>query len=113
MPNGLDSLDPVVDDIDLVVAANRRVAHAIDDLLAYVVHAGVGGGIKLIHVRMLARGDELAVFAGAIRKVPSSLLAEERLCKQASHCGLARSARPAEQVRMAGASLKHGTAPKT
>ena len=100
----------LVDDIDLVVATNWSVAHTIDDLLAHVVHAGVGGGVELIHVRMLARGDELAVFAGAIGKVSSSLLAEERLCKQASHRGLARSARSAEQVRMAGASLKHGTA---
>ena len=100
----------LVDDIDLVVATNRRVAHTIDDLLAHIVHAGVGGGVELVHVRMLARGDELAVFAGAIGKVSSSLLAEERLCKQASHRGLARSARSAEQVRMAGASLKHGTA---
>ena len=31
----------LVDDIDLVVAADRRVAHAVDDLFAHVIDAGV------------------------------------------------------------------------
>ena len=57
---------------------------------------------------MLARGDELAVFAGAVGEVPRALLAEERLCQQAGHGGLARSARTAEEVRVAGAALEHG-----
>ena len=99
----------LVDDIDLVAAAYWRIAHAIDDFLADVVHAGVACCVQLIDIRMLTRSNEAAVLAGAIRKMARTLLAQKRLCQQARHGGLACAARSAEQVRMARAPLKHGT----
>ena len=57
---------------------------------------------------MVARGDELAFLAGAVGQVAAALHAEKRLRQQARHRGLARAARPAEQVRVAHALLAHG-----
>ena len=52
-----------VDDVDLVARAGRRIAHAVVDL-AYVVDAGMGGGVHFQHVHVPAFHDGLAMHAG-------------------------------------------------
>ena len=98
----------LVDDVDLVAAAHRGVVDAGDDLLADVVDAGAARGIQLVDVGVLAGGDELALLAGAVGQVARALLAHEGLGDDARHGGLARAARPAEQVGVARAVLGHG-----
>ena len=98
----------LVDDVDLAAAHGGGVVHAGEDLLADVVHARARGGIELCHVGVLAGGDEAALLARTVRQLPLAPLAHECLGKQACHRGLARAARPAEQVRVARAPLDDG-----
>ena len=98
----------LVDDIDLVAAARGRELHAVDDLLAHVLHACTACRVELVDVRMHAFGDHLAILAGAVRIGRGALLAQQRLCKQASRGGLARAARAAEQVGVADFVLLDG-----
>ena len=98
----------LVDDVDLVAAAHRRVVDAVDDLLAHVVDARAACRIELVDIRVLAGGDEAALLAGAIRQVAIALLAHKGLRKDACHGGLAGTTRAAEEVRMARATLAHG-----
>ena len=98
----------LVDDIELVIAAHGGIVDAIDDLFANVVHAGPGRGVQLVHVRVLARRDQLALLARPVRQMPRPLLAHQGLCQDARHGRLARTTRPAEQVRVARAALQHG-----
>ncbi len=56
---------------------------------------------------MLARRDELALFAGAVRQVTCAALAHEGLCQNARHGGLASAARAAEEVRVAHLALEN------
>ena len=98
----------LVDDVDLVVAAHRRVVDAGDDLLADVVDARVGCGVELDDVGVVPRGDETAVLAVATGQAVDAALADERLGEDAGHGRLARAARSAEQIGMARAPLEHG-----
>ena len=97
-----------VDDIELVITAHGGVVDAIDDLLANVVHARPGRSVQLVHVRVLAGRNQLALLARPVRQVPRTLLAHQGLCQDARHGRLARAARTAEQVRVARAALQHG-----
>ena len=97
----------LVDDVNLVAAANRRIVDAADDLLADVVDARTRGSVQLKHVRVLARRNELALLAGAVGQVTCAALAHEGLCQDARHGGLAGSARSAEEVRMAHLALEN------
>ena len=98
----------LVDDVDLAASKRGRVVHAGEDFLADVVHAGTGCRVELSHVRVLAGGDEAALLAGAIGQLAGALLAHEGLGKQARHGRLARAARTAEEVGMAGTALDDG-----
>ena len=98
----------LVDDVDLGAAHDRRIVDAPDDLVADVVHARVGCRIDLEYVGVAARCDGLALGAGAIGQLVRTLLAEQGLGEDARECGLARAARPTEQVCVAGAPLEHG-----
>ena len=98
----------LVDDVHLVAGAHGGKAHAADDLVAHVVDARATRRIELVDIGMLARGNETALLAGAVGQMALALLAHERLGKQARHGGLARTARSAEQVRMAGTTLHDG-----
>ena len=97
----------LVDDVDLVAAADGRVVNAADDLLADVVDTRTRGRVELEHVRVLACGDELALLAGAVGQVTCAALAHERLRQNARHGGLAGSARSAEEVRVAHLALEN------
>ena len=98
----------LVDDVDLVTAARGRELHAVDDLLAHVLHARAACRVELVDVGVHALGDHLAILAGAVRIGRGALLAQQRLCKQAGRGGLARAARAAEQVGMADLVLLDG-----
>ena len=106
----------LVDDVDLVLAAHRGEVHRADDLLAHVVHARAARGVELVHVRMVALGDELALLAGAVGHAARGpllargigALAEQGLGEDARHGRLARAARAAEQVGMREAPLADG-----
>ena len=98
----------LVDDVDLVAAAHRRVVDAVDDLLADVVDAGAACRVELVDVGVHALGDHLAILAGAVRVGRGALFAQKRLGKQASRGGLARAARAAEQVGVADFVLLDG-----
>ena len=101
----------LVDDVDLVRAAHRRVVHRADDLFAHVVHARARSGVELVDVRVRARGDGLALGAGAVGDaagVALGMRAQEGLGQDARHGGLARTARAAEQIRMRKAPLGDG-----
>ncbi len=91
----------LVDDVDLVASTRRSVVHATDDLLADVIHAGSARRVQLVYVGMLPVSDEPTVLARAIRVGRGALLADERLGKETRSGGLARTARPREQVGMA------------
>ena len=97
----------LVDDVHLMGARHRRVAHAINNLFADVVDAGTRRGIELVDVRMLARSDQAALLAGAVGQVARALLAHERLGEESGHGRLARAARAAEEIRVARAPLEH------
>ena len=99
----------LVDDVDLAASKRGCVVHAGEDLLADVIHAGTGCRVELGHVRVLSGGDEAALLAGAVGQLAGALLAHEGLGKQARHGRLARAARTAEEVGMAGAALDNGT----
>ena len=99
----------LVHDINLVIASHGGEVHAADDGLAHVVDAGVGRGVNLDDVRVAALGDELAFFAGAVGQMPRALAAEQGLCEDARHRGLARAARAAEEIGMAHRLLDHRT----
>ena len=98
----------LVDDIDLVAAARGCELHAVDDLLAHVLHARAACRVELVDVGVHALGDHLAILAGAVRVGRGALLAQQRLGKQARRGGLARAARAAEQVGVADLILLDG-----
>ena len=98
----------LVDDVDLAASKRGRVVHAGENLLADVVHAGAGCRVELGHVRVLSGGDETALVAGAVRKLAGAFLAHEGLGEQARHGSLARAARAAEEVGVAGTALDDG-----
>ncbi len=88
----------LVDDVDLVAPLGRREEHAADDLLANVVDAGARRGVELVDVGMAPLGDLDALLARAVGIGSRALLAVERLGEDARRGGLARAARPGEQV---------------
>ncbi len=90
-----------VDDVDLVTPARRGELDAPDDLLAHVVDARSACRVELVHVGMLARGDEPAVLARAVGLGGRALFAQKRFRQKARGRRLAGAAGPAEQVRMA------------
>ena len=96
----------LVDDVDLETAARRGKPHAPDDFLAHVVNARATCGIELEDVGVRTLRDLEALRAGAVGLTVLGRLAQERLGKQACRRGLARSARPAEQVRMGNRALR-------
>ena len=106
----------LVDDIDLVLAAHRGKVDGVDDLLAYVVHAGTACGIELVDIRVVALGNELALLASTVGHAAACTLgarrlgiaAQQRLGQNARHGGLARAARSAEQVGVGQAPLGDG-----
>ncbi len=44
----------LVDDVDLVATAGRRIIHASDDLLTHVLNTRTACRVKLIYIRMFA-----------------------------------------------------------
>ena len=71
----------LVDDIDLITAARGRELHAVDDLLAHVLHARTACRVELVNVGVHALGDHLAILAGAVRVGRGTLFAQKRLGK--------------------------------
>ena len=98
----------LVDDIDLETAARRGKPHASDDLLAHVVDTRATRSVKLEDIGVRTLGNLEALRAGAIGLSVLGRLAQKRLGEQACRRGLARSARPAEQVRMGDCALRDG-----
>ena len=97
----------LVHDINLVIASHGREVHAANDGLAHVVDAGIGCGVDFDDVGMVALGDELALLAGAVGQASRALAAEQGLCEDARHRGLACAARAAEKIGMAHRLLDH------
>ena len=97
----------LVDDIHPHFHLGRRINGVVPQI-ADVVHAGAGCRVELGHVRVLSGGDETALLAGAVGQLAGALLAHEGLGKQARHGRLARAARTAEEVGVAGPPLDDG-----
>ena len=99
----------LIDDVELVARPDRRIPHAVDDLLTDVVDTRTRRGVELVDVRMLASRDEPALLARTIRQVSLSLLAHQCLRQKTGHRGLAGAARSTEEIGVAGTALEHGT----
>ena len=65
----------LVDDVHLVGTARGCKAHSANDLFAHVVDARTTCRVQLVDVGMLARGNVLALLAGAVGQVSRPLLA--------------------------------------
>ena len=89
-----------VDDEDLVAVAHRRDAERLDDDLADLVDAGVGGAVDLEHVHVAAVGDLDARVAHAARLGRRAVLAVERPRQDARRRRLADAARAREDERL-------------
>ena len=93
----------LVDDEHLVAVADRRDRQALDDDLADVVDAGVGGGVDLEHVDVAALGDLDAGVADAARLGGRAVHAVERAGQDAGAGRLAAAARAGEHERLGDA----------
>ena len=100
----------LVDDVDLVTATRGSELNAPDDFLTNVVDAGTACRVELVHVGVHAVGDVQAILAGAVGLGRRTLLAKQRLCKQARRGGFTRASRAGEQVGMAGFIVLDGVA---
>ena len=89
-----------VDDEDLVAVAGRRHAEAVDDDVADLVDAGVGGRVDLEDVHVASFGDLDARVAGAARIGGRSLFAVEAARQDARGRRLADAARAGEHERL-------------
>ena len=98
----------LVDDVDLVAPARRGKRHAVDDLLADVVHARARRGVQLVDVGVLACGDGLALLAGAVGLGRGPVLAQKGLSQHTGRGRLARATRAAEEVGVRHATLGQG-----
>ncbi len=85
----------LVDDVDLVGATNRRVAHRVDNLLAHIVHTRARCRVKLVDIRMITCGNGLTLRARTVwdaTSIPFGTRTQQRLSQNARHGGLARTA---------------------
>ena len=103
----------LVDDVDLVAPAGRRVLQPADDLLAHILNARVRCGIQLVDIGMAALGDIDALVARQIRVCRRPLLALERLCQDPCGRGLAGAPGPGEQVGMGDGILGSSVSQRT
>ena len=85
-----------VNDIDPIVAAERRKLHVLTDF-PHVVHTGVGSAVNLDHIDRCALSDLQAAGADVTGGRDGTTLAIERLGEDARHRGLADSARSRKQ----------------
>ena len=90
----------LVNDVDLVAPARRRVLHVLPER-ADIVDAAVRRGVDLDEVDRLGIGAHDAGAAG-LRVLP--LAAQERPCQQAGSRRLADTAGPREKVRVRDAA---------
>jgi hypothetical protein len=100
----------LVDEEHLVAVAHRRNRQALDDHLAHVVDAGVGGGIDLEHVDVTTFGDLDARVAHAARRRRRPVDAVQRPGEDAGGGGLAAAARPGEDKGLGDALALQGVA---
>jgi len=94
----------LVDDVDLVTAFRRRVAHVVAQL-AHVIDTAVARAIDLDHVEAVARGDLRAVIALSAWRDRRAVDAIERLCQNSRSRSFADAPRPDEQIRVSQAVL--------
>jgi predicted thioesterase len=97
-----------VDQEHLVAIAHRGNRQALDDHLAHVVDAGVGGRVDLQHVDVAALGDLDAGVADAARLGGRAVDAVERARQDAGAGGLAAAARAGEHERLGEAPTLEG-----
>ena len=100
----------LVDQEHLVAVAGRGDRQPLDDHLADVVDAGVGGGVDLEHVDVAALGDLRARLAHAARRRRGPLHAVQGPGEDAGGGGLAAAARPGEDERLGQALALEGIA---
>ena len=96
-----------VNDINFAFAPYRRIICARNNLFSDIINAGIGCGVYLHHIGMIARRNKLAFFAGSIRKLSGGFTAKQCFCQQTSHGCLAGSSGPAKQVGMTDLTFKH------
>ena len=89
-----------VDDVNLITPACWRKMHTTDNLFANIIYTGAACGVKFVDVRMNTFGNHETIFAGAIRLIGWSLLAQKRLRQKTGRCSFSRPSRTGKKISM-------------